>query len=318
MLTLSLSTLACFQNLKSRPRFPFSPAAKEKLPSPARESWTLCPVLQASCLDICRAGWKVFRLSSWVFVVTGHAWLPRVFESRVLAGMVQIRLVDVRRAGNQRHINIGSLWSGGGIVKLKRTRLSQSLNWRCGGHPLADKTIPTDKALGVPHVCWQWYHYIQNLCYAHKPAVKYLQEGQPGQQKQIWCVSCTCPCAHAIKNSFAHNVYEKDASFSNNTYAKSKRKTQDLTLCCLLFDRFIKKEKVYSYKSLKKYDEYNSPQPSLKKRIQSTAIWNDHCCYRSALRELPGTSVLYRPPANHSFTLSGHSGGCLLHVLITK
>lgn len=44
-----------------------------------------------------------------MFVVTGHAWLPRVFESGVLAGMVQIRLVDVRRAGNQRHINIGSL-----------------------------------------------------------------------------------------------------------------------------------------------------------------------------------------------------------------
>lgn len=115
MLTLSLSTLACFQNLKSRPRFPFSPAAKEKLPSPASESWTLCPVLQASCLDdICRAGWKVFRLSSWVFVVTGYVWLPRVLESLVLAGMVQIRLVNTRRAGAQRHINTGSLSSGGG------------------------------------------------------------------------------------------------------------------------------------------------------------------------------------------------------------
>lgn len=74
---------------------------------------------------------------------------------------------------------------------------------------------------------------------------------------------------HTIKNSFAHNVYEKDTPFSSNTYAKET--PQHLTLCCLLFDRFIKKEKVYSYKSLKKYDEHKSPN-SPQKRIQSTAI----------------------------------------------
>lgn len=87
-----------------------------------------------------------------MFVVTGYVWLPRVFESLILAGMVQIRLVNTRRAGNGRHINAER--SGGGNAELKKTRLSQSLNWRYGGHPLADKTIPTDKALGVPQVCW--------------------------------------------------------------------------------------------------------------------------------------------------------------------
>lgn len=137
-----------------------------------------------------------------------------------------------------------------------------------------------------------------------------FSRGQPGQQKQIWCVSCTCPCAHFIKNSFAHGVYEKARSLSNSTYAKAKEKKKTPTpdaVCCLI-DLF-KTEKIYSYKSLKrsmmKTIPLNSPQ---KKKNSVYSHLNDHCCYRSALRELPGTSVLYRPPANHSFTLSGHSG----------
>lgn len=40
--------------------------------------------------------------------------------------------------------------------------------------------------------------------------------------------------------------------------AKEKPKTSLYAVCCLI-DLFKKKEKVYSYKSLKKYDEYNSP-----------------------------------------------------------
>lgn len=132
--------------------------------------------------------------------------------------------------------------------------------------------------------------------------------GQPGQRKQIWCVSCTCPCAHFIKNSFAHGVYEKARSLSNNTYAKAKENpnTSLYAVCCLI-DLF-ETEKIYNYKSLKRAMMKTIPLNSPQKKNSVFSHLNDHCCYRSALRELPGTSVLYRPPANHSFTLSGHSG----------
>lgn len=79
------------------------------------------------------------------------------------------------------------------------------------------------------------------------------------------------PCAHFIKNSFAHNVYEKARSFSN-TYAKAEAKENPNTslyaVCCLI-DLF-KKEKIYDYKSLKR--NMTSPPSTPQKRIQSTAI----------------------------------------------
>lgn len=72
----------------------------------------------------------------------------------MLAGMGQISLAGARRAGKPRQINSGSYQTGGEMWNLKGTRLSKSYNSRGGGHPLADKTTFTDKALEVPKVCW--------------------------------------------------------------------------------------------------------------------------------------------------------------------
>lgn len=151
--------------------------------------------------------------------------------------MGHIRLIGTRKAGKQANKQ-KELSAGRGNVKLKGTRLSKSYNSRSGGHPLANKPTPTDKAsgvpsarfsntytkIGVPRICWLWWPFTYNLHCKYEPTVQCLREGRPGQQKQIWCVSCLCPCAHFIENSFAHNVYEKASSFSNNTYAKAKER----------------------------------------------------------------------------------------------
>lgn len=148
---------------------------------------------------------------------------------------------------------------------------------------------------------------------------RWLTRGQPGQQKQIWCVSCTRPCAHAIKNSFANSVYEKDTSFSSNTYAKAKEKPNaSLYAVCCLIDLFKKKkEKVYSYKSLKEYDEYDPPNlPSKENPVYSHFKWPlllQKCFKRIAW------NICIIPATCQSQLYSFRSlWGCLLHVLITK
>lgn len=74
--------------------------------------------------------------AAWVSVATGYVWPP----GNMLAGMGQIRLGGL---GNKGKSTMGN-------VKRKGTRLSKSYSWRGSGHPLADKTPPIDKALGIP------------------------------------------------------------------------------------------------------------------------------------------------------------------------
>lgn len=149
--------------------------------------------------------------------------------------------------------------------------------------------------------------------------LKCWTEGQPGQQKQIWCVPCTRPCAHAIKNSFAHNVYEKDTHPFPTTHMQKQKKNPNTSLyavCCFI-DLLKKKEKVYSYKSLKKYDEYSFPQlPSKENPVYSHWKWPlllQKCFKRIAW------NICIIPATCQSQLYSFRSlWGCLLHVVITK
>lgn len=71
-----------------------------------------------------------------------------------------------------------------GNAKLKETRLSKSYNSRGGGHPPADKTTPTDEALGgLESVgCGVMIPKTRITPTSQQLSVEW---GRPGQQKQI-------------------------------------------------------------------------------------------------------------------------------------
>lgn len=71
-----------------------------------------------------------------------------------------------------------------GERELKGTRLSKSYNSRGSGHPLADKTTPADKALGILKSVGCGV-IIPKTCITPTSQQFSVERGQPGHQKQI-------------------------------------------------------------------------------------------------------------------------------------
>lgn len=152
MLTLSLHS-GLFSEPKKQTQVSFLLRRKGEASQPRQWEVGLSALCSGDPVLMTLAGQaeRFWDWAAWVSVATRYVWLPGVCECQTLAGMGQIRLVGARRAGKQKQINNGrSYWDEGEMWNVKGTRLSKSYKSRGGSHPLADKTTPTDKALGVP------------------------------------------------------------------------------------------------------------------------------------------------------------------------
>lgn len=67
---------------------------------------------------------------------------------------------------------------------MKKDHFLNFYNSRGGGHPLADKILSTDKALGIPKSLGCGV-IISNLHFYLQACSSVFYGGQPGQQKQI-------------------------------------------------------------------------------------------------------------------------------------